>query len=142
MCSTLVLVGAAAASPGLSPTCILPWTMMVKLWPVCRQVRLPSGAWMVIDLELAASATRPIPLDYMQADWDEQTLERGGAGGQGFYTPRSDMYQIGVMLQRCLPELPLLSSLAGQFIQAVLDKQGNPQLTASLALQHPWLAAA
>lgn len=83
---------------------------------------------MVIDLELAAPADAVHAPGYHLAEWDTGTLDLGSR-----YTQHSDMYQIGRMLQRF--SALGLSVTAQQFINALLNKQ----LSAVMALQHPWL---
>ena len=97
--------------------------------------RLPNVVWLadshciVIDLEHARFADEPVHKqlkDWVDATYD--TVENARC-----YTRRSEMHQIGRLVQQVLPINH--SPSAAAFVQALLDKS----LTAEVALQHPWL---
>lgn len=94
---------------------------------------------MVIDLELCRRADSKLPDNCPPLEgWDNLTLEQRGDGN--YYTPASDLYQIGLMLQKLTVQL---SPLAHAFIGLLISKQSadqlNQPLTADEALRHEWL---
>ena len=97
--------------------------------------RLPNVVWladnhcMVIDLEHARFADKPV--DKPLTDWVDAAYDK--VGNAKCYTKRSEMHQIGRLVQHVLPINPSPSAVA--FAHALLDKS----LTAEAALQHPWL---
>jgi serine/threonine protein kinase len=95
-------------------------------------VRLDATHWMVIDLENCRRPSEPLPVGFSLRDWNAGTLEGDDEKGC-LYTTASDMYQIGVML---FSSLTACSPTARNFVNELLRKK----LTASEALQHPWLA--
>jgi hypothetical protein len=102
---------------------------------------------MVIDLEDCKDAVAPLPANCepLRA-WDEHTLEQ--RDGQLYFTPASDLYQIGLMLREVLK--PDWSPEAHAFVGVLLNQrqhqgqggQGAQALTAHAALQHGWLQQA
>ena len=88
---------------------------------------------MVIDLETVAKADFELPegLDCFRC-WTRQTLE-----GKR-YTPRLDMYHLGMVLRRAMKDSAksLAKSLAKSFIRDLISKQ----LDAEMALNHTWLS--
>ena len=101
---------------------------------------------MVIDLECCKIATDPLPEGFApRHDWDDGTLVQM-AGGKSFFTPASELYQIGRMLQKVLKAE--WSQAAHSFVGMLLSKssqqeQGRTrsvkQLDVDAALQHVWL---
>lgn len=108
--------------------------------------RLQNVVWladdhcMVIDLELCRSATAPLPSNFSRLhDWTDHTLEV--KGGESYFTTASDLYQIGVMLQRLLQQS--WSQHAHAFVAMLISKrlpasQGAQALTAEAAMCHEW----
>ena len=96
---------------------------------------------MVIDLETCRSASDPLPPDCtFLRDWDNSTLELG-EGGKLFFTPASDLYQVGRMLQKLLKAV--WSQAARSFVDMLLRSrqgQGHQGLDADEALKHEWFA--
>lgn len=91
----------------------------------------------MIDLEQASLADKEVPPEQRFAGWSADALDPNPAGGAGLevYSRRSDMHQIGVLLQCEKTSLPQLSDNATDFINKLLAKA----LTVSQALGHPWL---
>lgn len=87
---------------------------------------------MVIDLETCRLADQPLPQPvHMLRDWDEGTLEK--REDNSYFTPASDLYQIGKMLRPLQPVQQ--SQLGGAFVQLLMSKTA----TTAEALQHIWL---
>ena len=106
---------------------------------VHRDVRLPNIVkvfesqteyyFMVIDLETMAKADFELPIGLHCFDsWTSQTLE-----GE-HYTPRSDMYHLGMVLKRAMKDSA--KSLEKLFMSDLISKQ----LDAEMALNHTWLS--
>ena len=100
---------------------------------------------MVIDLEHCRKIGAPLPDDvpYLEG-WDDQTLGRLPDGAPTF-TPASDLYQIGRLLQDLNLSAMQEPGPAREFVAMLLAKRslktsGQP-LTAEEALQHEWLQA-
>mmetsp|Transcript_1846 Transcript_1846/g.4107 ORF Transcript_1846/g.4107 Transcript_1846/m.4107 type:complete len:253 (-) Transcript_1846:2284-3042(-) len=95
---------------------------------------LPSGEWMVIDLELATLAGKEVPDGYKLAGWDDAVLDV--VEGRRVYTKSSDMRVMGLMLNSIVRKQALqVSDLAAGFITQLQGKL----LSAEAALQHAWL---
>jgi hypothetical protein len=87
---------------------------------------------MVIDLESCRSADKPLPPSAPRlSGWDDNTLE--ARDGDEYFTFKSDLYQIGKLLQALQPVQD--SHRAKEFVERLLDKK----LTAKAALRQPWL---
>ena len=95
-------------------------------------VRLDDCHWMVIDLEHCRRAADPLPDGYKLADWDEGTTEKKKR--KRYYSPASDMYQIGRLLKPLLKEG--FSGDAHAFVSGLSEKS----LDAAAALKHTWLS--
>lgn len=103
---------------------------------------------MVIDLEHCKSATQPLPGGCAQlSGWTADTLE--ARGGQSHFTPVSDLYQIGRMLQptvaadwsdmgRSFVDMLLSKSVPLQDVATRKRKKASV-LTADMVLAHDWL---
>lgn len=100
-------------------------------------VWLDDAHCMVIDLEHCRMAAQPLPDNVQRLEgWDHGTLEE--RDGAYYFTPASDLYQIGRLLQ----QLPVhsLSEAAQSFVDLLLSKRSaQGPLTADLALKHGWL---
>jgi len=116
---------------------------------VHSDIRLSNTVWlneehcMVIDLEHCRKADRALPDNCERLkEWDDGTLEL--KNGKYFFTPASDLYQIGRMLNKLWkiswsPESA--SFLALLLSKKKHDGQGNDwsSLSANTALQHSWM---
>ena len=100
---------------------------------------------MIIDLEHCRHAGTPLPDDLPSLEgWDDQTLETL-PNDKKVFTPASDLYQVGKLLQGLGVEALQQSQLAQEFVHILLGKlslsaPGQP-LTAEEALRHSWLQA-
>lgn len=117
---------------------------------VHTDLRLANTVWldekhcMVIDLEYCRSAKKRLPNDvpYL-VSWDDGLLLEERGGGR-YYTPTSDLYQIGRLLEQVQEEQPQLQSeLASDFVRLLKGRTSaadpSKPLTAEEALQHAWL---
>jgi len=103
---------------------------------VHRDVRLPNVVqvsqeqFMLIDLETVAASPFPLPegFQYFRV-WSIEMLEGS------FYTPMSDMYQLGRLLKKDVHWMTEISESALQFIRKLTSKK----CTAAMALSDPWL---
>lgn len=129
----------------LASSCLHAAAVLHAAGVVHTDLRLRNTEWldeqhcMVTSLEHCRQADQPLPKDVpFLKGWDGGTLERRGRAR--FFTPASDLHQIGRLLQ----QVPVRrSALAGCFIQLLLGKKSerDPRkpLTAEEALQHAWL---
>ncbi|CAK9274095.1 unnamed protein product [Sphagnum jensenii] len=87
--------------------------------------------FMLIDLETVAASPFPLPegFQYFRA-WSIEMLEGS------FYTPMSDMYQLGRLLKKDVHWMTEISESALQFIRKLTSKK----CTAAMALSDPWLS--
>jgi serine/threonine protein kinase len=84
---------------------------------------------MLIDFESVAESPFRLPEGFRRfRGWYPETLEGN------VYTPYSDMYSLGKLLEEALPNSR--TSLAEEFVRNLTNKQ----LSASDALQDPWLS--
>lgn len=117
---------------------------------VHTDLRLANTVWldekhcMVIDLEFCRSAKKQLPNDvpYL-VSWDDGLVLEERGGGR-YYTPTSDLYQIGRMLEQVQEERPQLQSeLASDFVRLLKGRKSaadpSKHLTAEEALEHAWL---
>jgi serine/threonine protein kinase len=106
---------------------------------VHRDVRLPNVVqvsqeqFMLIDLETVAASPFRLPegFEYLRK-WSIEMLEGS------FYTPMSDMYQLGRLLEeeKDVHWMIEISESAVQFIRKLRSKK----CTAAMALSDPWLS--
>jgi hypothetical protein len=106
---------------------------------VHRDVRLPNVVqvsqeqFMLIDLETVAASPFRLPegFEYLR-EWSIEMLEGS------FYTPMSDMYQLGRLLEKekDVHWMIEISESAVQFIRKLRSKK----CTAAMALSDPWLS--
>lgn len=137
----------------LARACLQSASVLHAVGIVHTDLRLHNTVWlsedhcMVIDLECCRRAEEPLPEDFepLRA-WDSNTLEE--RDGQLYFTPASDLYQIGIMLGKVLRQdwSPAAHAFVGllraQRLSQGLGGQGGEVLTASAALQHEWLQQA
>ncbi|KAG0568484.1 hypothetical protein KC19_6G022400 [Ceratodon purpureus] len=104
---------------------------------VHRDVRYPNivqvseEQFMLIDLETVAAFPFEVPRGFEYfSGWSEEMFEGGS------YTPMSDMYQLGKLLEDNVPKGTVVSTPAQQFIRSLLRKE----YTAATALCDPWLS--
>ncbi|KAH8966001.1 hypothetical protein BDL97_03G000300 [Sphagnum fallax] len=104
---------------------------------VHRDVRLPNVVqvsqeqFMLIDLETVAASPFRLPqgFEYLR-EWSNEMLEGS------CYTPMSDMYQLGRLLEKDVRWMTEISESALQFIRKLRSKE----CTAAMALSDPWLS--
>jgi hypothetical protein len=104
---------------------------------VHRDIRLPNVVqvsqeqFMLIDLETVAASPFRLPegFQYLRG-WSIEMLEGS------FYTPMSDMYQLGRLLEKDVHWMTEISESALQFIRKLRSKK----CTAAMALNDPWLS--
>lgn len=137
-------------------SCVMSAKVLHEVGIVHSDFRLPNVVWLdeehciVIDLEHCKSATTPLPDGCAQlSGWTANTLEE--QGGKSYFTPASDLYQIGCMLRHMMPAD--CSDTGRSFVAMLLSKsvpqqqagtgQGKRRraeaLTADAALAHEWL---
>lgn len=88
---------------------------------------------MLIDLEQCRFESSDLPDGMRLCGWDSCTLDDGNR-----YTYSSDMYSVGLMLQRLLTRLPSRASAAAEdFTHKLIAKE----LSAEEALSHEWLSS-
>ncbi|KAH9558299.1 hypothetical protein CY35_06G001100 [Sphagnum magellanicum] len=104
---------------------------------VHRDVRLPNVVqvsleqFMLIDLETVAASPFRLPEGFQYfRGWSIEMLEGS------FYTPMSDMYQLGRLLKKDVHWMTEISESALQFIRKLTSKK----CTAAMALSDPWLS--
>ncbi|CAM6019566.1 unnamed protein product [Sphagnum balticum] len=104
---------------------------------VHRDVRLPNivqvsqEQFMLIDLETVAAYPFRLPQGFQYLrEWSIEMLEGN------LYTPMSDMYQLGRLLEKDVHWMPEISGSALQFIRKLRSKE----CTAEMALSDPWLS--
>jgi hypothetical protein len=104
---------------------------------VHRDVRLPNVVqvsqeqFMLIDLETVAASPFRLPegFQYLRG-WSMKMLEGS------FYTPMSNMYHLGRLLEKDVRWMTEISESALQFIRKLRSKK----CTAAMALSDPWLS--
>lgn len=74
-----------------------------------------------------------VPHGYTQADWDEGTCE-SDSNGQRWYTTHSDLYQLGVLLEKWLVIHDTAKGQICEFAKGLKQKKW----TAREALIHPY----
>ncbi len=86
---------------------------------------------MLIDLETVAASPFGLPegFQYLRG-WSIKMLEGS------FYTPMSDMYHLGRLLEKDVRWMTEISESALQFIRKLRSKK----CTAAMALSDPWLS--
>jgi len=104
---------------------------------VHRDVRLPNVVqvsqeqFMLIDLESVTASPFQMPEGFQYfRGWSIEMLEGS------FYTPMSDMYQLGKLLEKDVHWMTEISESALQFIRRLRSKK----CTAAMALSDPWLS--
>ncbi|CAM6044943.1 unnamed protein product [Sphagnum compactum] len=104
---------------------------------VHRDVRLPNVVqvsqeqFMLIDLETVAAYPFRLPEGFQYfREWSIEMLEGN------LYTPMSDMYQLGRLLEKDVHWMTEISESALQFIRKLRSKE----CTAAMALSDPWLS--
>jgi hypothetical protein len=104
---------------------------------VHRDVRLPNVVqvsqeqFMLIDLETVAAFPFRLAAGFQYfREWSIEMLEGN------LYTPMSDMYQLGRLLEKDVHWMPEISESALQFIRKLRSKE----YTAVMALSDPWLS--
>ncbi|KAH9577158.1 hypothetical protein CY35_01G199400 [Sphagnum magellanicum] len=104
---------------------------------VHRDVRLPNVVqvsqeqFMLIDLETVAAYPFRLPEGFQYfREWSIEMLEGNS------YTPMSDMYQLGRLLEKDVHWMTEISESALQFIRKLRSKE----CTAVMALSDPWLS--
>jgi hypothetical protein len=104
---------------------------------VHRDVRLPNVVqvsqeqFMLIDLETVAAYPFRLPQGFQYfREWSIEMLEGNS------YTPMSDMYQLGRLLEKDVHWMTEISESALQFIKKLRSKE----YTAAMALSDPWLS--
>jgi hypothetical protein len=104
---------------------------------VHRDVRLPNVVqvsqeqFMLIDLETVAASPFQLPQGFQYfRGWSIEMLEGSS------YTPMSDMYQLGRLLEKDVHWMTEISESALQFIGKLISKK----CTAPMALNDPWLS--
>ncbi len=104
---------------------------------VHRDVRLPNVVqvsqeqFMLIDLETVAAYPFRLPEGFQYfREWSIEMLEGNS------YTPMSDMYQLGRLLEKDVHWMTEISESALQFIRKLRSKE----CTAAMALSDPWLS--
>ena len=124
-------------------TCLKAVDVLHRVGIVHSDLRLANLVWldnehcMLIDLENCRRSSTPVPSGFRLKDWDKDTLEKGpGEKNEWYYTPASDLYQIGRMLQGLLK--PGWSMAARSFVGLLLSKGGG-KLDVKAALAHEWL---
>jgi serine/threonine protein kinase len=102
-----------------------------------RDVRLPNvmqvsqEEFMLIHLEIVAASPFQLPEGFQYfRGWSIEMLEGN------FYTPMSDMYQLGRLLRKAVHWMTEISESALQFIRTLTSKK----CTAAMALTDPWLS--
>ena len=98
-------------------------------------MRLPGGSWVVINLEQAALADKPVAPSQRLRGWGPDTLDPDPAGGHDVYSRWSDMHCIGVMLEDASRGIAGLSDTARHFMAQLQQKA----LDAKQALSHAFL---
>lgn len=129
--------------------CLRAVQVLHKAGLVHSDIRLSNTVWlnekhcMVIDLEHCRKANKALPDNCKRLkDWDDGTLELKKK--KYFFTPASDLYQIGRMLQKLWKSS--WSPESASFLALLLSKKtpadlGNDSssLSANTALQHLWM---
>ncbi|CAK9193437.1 unnamed protein product [Sphagnum troendelagicum] len=112
-------------------------SVLHKAGLVHRDVRLPNVVqvsqeqFMLIDLETVAASPFQLPQGFQYfREWSIEMLEGN------LYTPMSDMYQLGRLLEKDVHWMPEISESALQFIRKLRSKE----CTALMALSDPWLS--
>ena len=75
-----------------------------------------------------------VPTDYFQNDWNRKTCEVNAAG-ERLYTHQSDLFQLGVLLEKWLEYHPNVEGHITDFADGLREKKW----TARQALTHPFL---
>ena len=137
-------------------SCVMSAKVLHGAGIVHSDFRLPNVVWldeehcMVIDLEHCKSATEPLPDGCAElSGWTADTLEKRHE--KSYFTPASDLYQIGRMLQQLMTDD--WSDTGRSFVDMLHSKSAPQQqaaqrgrkrkravpLTADAVLAHEWL---
>ncbi|CAK9191076.1 unnamed protein product [Sphagnum troendelagicum] len=95
------------------------------------RAKVSQEQFMLIDLESVAASPFQMPEGFQYfRGWSIEMLEGS------FYTPMSDMYQLGKLLEKDVHWMNEISESALQFIRRLRSKK----CTAAMALSDPWLS--